>query len=138
MAASIEPAEEPAEPAEPAPPLSPAEQRKAVSAAALRDAVQGLDVPLAVALETALERSLGDFARDHEKLVRAACDVPDSNMDLREVVLCTFFGHVLCRLEQSRGRVQTALLADTLLEQFERARGHVGVLTAPPAGGTPQ
>lgn len=99
----------------------------------LRAMLGNIDVQLALDLEGKLEKALSDFERDHESLVRKACDVPDSHLDLRDVVQCTFLGHVLSRLEARKGRLQTERLVAALLEQFETARQQASSLLGRPA-----
>ncbi len=98
----------------------------------IRAMIGNIDVGLALELEGTLEKTLADYEREHEELVRRACDVPDSHMDMRDVIQCTFLGHVLSRLERSKGRLQTERLVATLLEQFETARQQVGQLMGTP------
>lgn len=89
---------------------------------------EGIDVPVAVELEKALEKALAAFEAEHAELVRKACDVPDSHMELRDVVWCTFLGHVLQRVEASKGRAHVERLVAVLLDQFVMARTQVARL----------
>lgn len=127
MTALPEPAELP-ELTESAESVATAAPGEPAGAATLREMTQGIDVPLAVELETALERALAAFETEHAELVRKACDVPDSHMDLRDVVWCTFLGHVLQRLEGKRGRAHVERLTTVLLDQFVMARQQVAKL----------
>lgn len=117
---------------DPEPSPGPAAERSSEPGASdrIRELVAGVDVPLALELERALERAIAGFEREHEALVRTACAVPEAQTDLRQVVLYTFLGHVLARLEQTSGRLAVERLTSALLARFEFSRQQMSAIVS--------
>jgi hypothetical protein len=77
--------------------------------------------PEAIELTHALDRALDAFAREHEALLRKACNVaPDvPSQKMRSVLVITMLGHVVSLVRRKEGNASVAQIVETLLEQLD-------------------